>query len=456
MLRLTIVASAAIGLLLLVAFVAARVARSRHSGVSIRLQVFFALGSIVGAFALGLGIMVIDRIESRAVRFATQAATDEAHAVAHILSQEIRFGQTDLSQIAARLRKHTGSQGIELFDVQGKRLFPAAVPEAHKPDASVSAEARIQGADALVGTVRVVKPALMLRRMLEDFAPIVLVITLVLGAAAALAAAWIGRAIAAPIEALSRFAEDVKNGVPVSPPTVGGREVTQLTESIDSMRKTLEGRAFVETFAADLSHELKNPVAAIRASAEVLDEGALEEPQEARRFVARIREATARIERLLSELLSLAHIEARGVVDFEPIDIADLAQTVCANIQSDRGSLERNGDTHVRGDSNWLSRALANLLDNALIHSTGAIQVSVVRENESVTVTVSCPGAIRGHVREQLFRRFVTTRADKGGPGLGLAIVRAVAESHRGQAELWEDGPPTVRFRLTLPAAHTA
>ena len=96
------------------------------------------------------------------------------------------------------------------------------------------------------------------------------------------------------------------------PPAPHGREVMRLTTAIDTMRRELEGRPFVEAFAADLSHELKNPVAAIRASAEVLADGALEEPEEAERFLARIREATSRIEALLGELLSLARLEARG------------------------------------------------------------------------------------------------------------------------------------------------
>ena len=169
---------------------------------------------------------------------------------------------------------------------------------------------------AVAGSARVVKPTVVMRRLLEDFAPTVLVISLVLGAAAAAAAVLIGRAIARPIEKLTAFAEKVSAGERVAAPLEpAGREVTRLNRSIDSMRRQLQGRPFVETFAADLSHELKNPVAAIRASAEVLEEGAIDEPEEARRFVARIREATERIERLLGDLLSLARIEGRRLSD---------------------------------------------------------------------------------------------------------------------------------------------
>jgi signal transduction histidine kinase len=223
------------------------------------------------------------------------------------------------------------------------------------------------------------------------------------------------------------------------------------------MRRQLEGRPFVETFAADLSHELKNPVAAIRASAEVLEEGALDEPEAARRFVGRIREATARIERLLGDLLSLARIEARGVEGFDAIDVAKVARGACDAIgeAAEGVAIESEGDTRVRGDASWLGRAIGNLVDNALLHGTGGgVAIDVRREDSNVVVAVKSPGSVPKHVRERMFRRFVTTRADKGGSGLGLAIVRAVAEAHGGKIELADPGPPTVAFRLTLPPAH--
>jgi signal transduction histidine kinase len=232
--------------------------------------------------------------------------------------------------------------------------------------------------------------------------------------------------------------------------------VKRLTRAIDSMRRELEGRPFLETFAADLSHELKNPVAAVRASAEVLEEGALAEPEEARRFVARIREATARIETLLGEILSLARIEARGVEESSEVDMGALARAAI-EAAKDRGAtveLRVDPDAIVRGQSNWLSRAIDNLIDNAIVHGdpNGPSRIIVERDGERVAVRVLNPGTVPKHVRTNLFRRFVTTRAAGGGTGLGLAIVRAVAEAHGGKAELLRPGPPEVEFRLTLPA----
>ncbi len=451
------------GLIVFVAFIASRLLRSRTTGVSIRMQIFLVLLAIVGAFAFGLGLMVVDRIEARAVRLATDAAGDEAKVIAGMIASEMTRTGASLGAVASRfeeVRMSGANLTVELADARGNVVFPkgpANVAEAGNTG-TVTMEAPIDSDGDRVGLVRVFKPTVVTLRLLADFAPTVLVISLVLGAAAALAAAWIGRAIAEPIEALSEFGERVSEGErTASPPLASGREVMRLRRAIDSMQRQLEGRPFVETFAADLSHELKNPVAAIRASAEVLEEGAIDDPQAARRFVLRIREATERIERLLRELLGLANIEARGVEQFEPVDMGKLARGVVDSLE-ERGSrveLRTDGDTRVRGDEAWLVRAVSNLLDNALVHSgpDSSVVIEVVRTGDDVLVRVRNPGSVPPHVRQRAFRRFATTRADKGGTGLGLAIVRAVAEAHGGRAELVETGPPTVEFGFRLPAS---
>jgi two-component system sensor histidine kinase CreC len=457
--RLVVVAAASVGLILFVAFIVSRLVRTRTRGMSIRMQVFLALAVIVGAFAFGLGLMVIDRIEARAVRIASQAAGDEAAALAGMMAGELDRTGVSITALGTRL-EHERGRGADLrlmlLDADGSRIFPAQAPSEERGVVSVDAPILLRG--VRVGAVRVVKPTVAMRNLLADFAPTVLVISLVLGAAAALAAAWIGRAIAAPIEALSVFGERVSLGERrASPPLAFGREVTRLTRAIDSMRRDLEGRPFVETFASDLSHELKNPVAAIRASAEVLEESALEEPLEARRFVGRIREATARIERLLGELLSLARIEAHGVESFAPVDLGELGRRTLDTLADPeaRVSLSVSGDARVRGDELWLARALVNLIANALVHGEAGTPVDVVltRNEDWVRLSVSSVSQVSPHVRERLFRRFVTTRADKGGTGLGLAIVRAVTEAHGGQVELIHAGPPRAVFRMSLPAA---
>ena len=459
MIRLVAVAVSSTLLILFVAFIVSRLVRTRSRGMSIRMQVFLALAVIVGAFAFGLGIMVIDRIEARAVRLATQAASDEAAAIAGIVAGELDRTGGSIEAVSYRFeleRARGADLRLELLDGGGRRLFPSVV--APEPEGTVSVTAPVVVSGRPVGSVRVIKPTVVMGGLLADFAPTVLVISLVLGAVAALAAAWIGRAIAAPIETLSEFSERVSAGeLGAAPPAVQGRELMHLRGSLDSMRRQLQGRPFVEAFAQDLSHELKNPVAAIRASAEVLEESALDEPAEARRFVKRIREATARIERLLGELLSLARIEARGTEANELVDVSRLSERAVEALDDGRArvALDAGSGALVRGDESWLGRAIANLLDNALVFSEPStrIEVTVRRDEGFVRVSVTSAGSVPVAIRPRLFRRFVTARPERGGTGLGLAIVRAVAEAHGGRVELAEPGPPTVVFRLLLPVA---
>jgi len=456
--RLLVASASAVGLILLVAYVASRLVRARTGGTSIRLQVFLALAGIVGAFAFGLGLLVLDRIEARATLLAEDAARDEAAAIAAIVGGELDARGSSLEAIGDRIARSADPAWLHfsLLDPVGRPVFQAG-PERGEPGTVVVVAPIIVGG-VVVGRAEVVKPTFVIRRALADFAPTVLAISLMLGATAAAAAILIGRAIASPIEALTDFAVRVSEGERRAPPPPAfGREVQRLSRAIDSMRRQLEGRPFVETFAADLSHELKNPVAAIRASAEVLADGALDEPEEAARFVGRIQQATERIEALLGDLLRLARIEARGVEDAALVELDKLARDAAAQAK-ERGArveVQATSGAAVRGNALWLGRAIDNLLDNAATHGAPgeAIHVTVTREEDEVRLTVRNPGRVHPHVSNRLFRRFVTTRGEKGGTGLGLAIVRAIAEAHSGSAECIESGPPEVTFRITLPAA---
>ena len=101
----------------------------------------------------------------------------------------------------------------------------------------------------------------------------------------------------------------------------------------------------------------------------------------------------------------------------------------------------------------WLARLCENLIDNAVEHGDagGAVRVELEQAKDRVIVRVANQGQVAEHVRKRLFRRFVTTRADRGGTGLGLAIARAVAEAHGGAVTCSSFGPPEVVFTLTLP-----
>ena len=269
--------------------------------------------------------------------------------------------------------------------------------------------------------------------------------------------------MAAPIERLTRAAQRVAAGERQGPlPEPRGREVRELTHALESMRRELEERHALETFVADVSHELKNPVAAIRASAEVLTEGAADQPETARRFALRIRESADKLQQLTQDLLSLARLEARGIEPKDhPVDLCAVAreavdaQGPTAAARKVRVELRAGASAPVRGDPVWLRRALENLLGNAVQHSPEGARVEV-----EISGGPQCVAQVRDHgtgvdpaIRERLFERFATTRHGDGGTGLGLAIVRAVAELHGGRAELRETGPRGSVFALSLPRA---
>jgi len=469
--RVLFTAGSAVALIVFVAFIVSRLLRSRVRGISIRMQFFLALASIVGAFALGLGLLVLDRLEARTTLIAEGTAKEEAEAIAALVAGEIDARGVGLGEVARRYTAtRTASEsrvlggaerGLSLLDPEGREAF--AVGLRPNDPSTVVMSAPVVAGGALLGSVRVVKRTIAIRAALADMAPFILVVSIVLGVTAAAAADFIGRGIARPIENLTEFAARVSEGERrAAPPPAFGREVQSLTFAIDSMRRQLEGRPFVETFAADLSHELKNPVAAIRASAEVLADGALDEPEEAARFVSRIREATGRIEALLGDLLSLARIEARGVEQARVLDLVDLCARAVDRARERAGALsgarfeiEPGPSAAVRGDALWLGRAIDNLLENARIYGAAEepVRLAIARRDDHVTVSVRNTGAIGRHMEKRLFRRFATSRADRGGTGLGLAIVRAIAEAHSGSAECATAGPPQVEFRISLPAA---
>ncbi len=319
----------------------------------------------------------------------------------------------------------------------------------------------------------------LLTRSLREVAAGAAILSLLLVIATALAAALIGRAIAKPIERLTQAASRIAQGERhVALPRPFGREVRTLTAALESMRRELEGHHLAERLAVDLSHELKNPVAAIRAAAEVLQDGALDEPATARRFVGRISEAADRLQSIVHNLLALTRLQARGVGE-ELVDLAAiceqavdahaaLAQQRQLSIRLDVGdsdsatasSSPAAGSFVTCGDAIWLRRAVDNLIDNALAFAIPAesasgspsIHLQLRSDGDHVRLDVSNIGpGIEPSIRERLFERFTTTRRESGGSGLGLAIVAAVAEQHRGRIELITPGPPLTRFRLSLP-----
>ncbi len=250
--------------------------------------------------------------------------------------------------------------------------------------------------------------------------------------------------IARPLARLTRRAERIAARQPVERDRLGERrdEIGQLARAVATMTDELERRTRdARTLAADISHEFKTPLTGIRGAAELLREGAADDPEARDRFLAMIVDDAARLDRLVSRLLELARVEDdRGIA--EPVDLGALARA-CAS-RPWAVPVVVAGDASVPGRAALIASAIDNLVANAVHFATeGPITIAIT----GTRLAVANRGpALSRHACAHVFDRFYSTRASSG---LGLAIVRSVALAHGGAAGVaCADGVTT--FWLTL------
>ncbi len=281
---------------------------------------------------------------------------------------------------------------------------------------------------------------------------------------------WMGRRMVRPIEWLRvRVLEKAKSANPradLEPPP--DDEVGDLAKAFNDLLEALDDRRRAnEAVAADLVHELKNPVAAIRACAESLEKGAVDEKKAAR--LARIlAESSGRLDALVSQFLELARAEA-GMPNEQrtEVDLGALARGIASSLEPAfpgvRFVVDAEEGARVMGVAPRLDSVVRNLLDNAASFSTDGGEVRIVVQREElagggarVVVEVSDrgPGIAEADL-PRVFDRFFTTRGGasrgKSGTGLGLAMVKAVAEAHGGEASARGAPGEGATFRVVLP-----
>jgi two-component system phosphate regulon sensor histidine kinase PhoR len=218
-------------------------------------------------------------------------------------------------------------------------------------------------------------------------------------------------------------------------------------------------------FVANASHELKTPVAAVRALAETLLTALPDDPEAGRRFAERIARETERLDALAGDLLDLSRVE-RGALDVEPVDLVGLVKEVVGGY-ADRAeerhiklSTEVEPGVALRGDRAQLGLLLSNLIDNALRYTPAkgavCVRLNAAESRAVLQVSDTGPGIPAGEL-SRVFERFY--RVDKararqtGGTGLGLAIVRHVAEAHGGTVRVDSELGRGSSFTVSLPLA---
>jgi len=223
-------------------------------------------------------------------------------------------------------------------------------------------------------------------------------------------------------------------------------EIGDLERALAELTRELEKHLrATEAFAADVSHEFKNPLASIRTATDM----ALEDvnPGERRRFLEMIQKDVARMERLLSEAREISRIDAR-LDDEERADVP-LDQLLSGLVESFRLRNADSGlvfdlaladaDVAIFASADRLTQAFENLIDNAISFSPegGRITIALKADAESAEVTIADegPGIPEEH-RDRIFSRFFSYRPDDDAgsnhTGLGLALARSIVESHGG------------------------
>jgi two-component system, OmpR family, sensor kinase len=278
----------------------------------------------------------------------------------------------------------------------------------------------------------------------------------------------LGRRAMAPVERLTATARDIaQTGDPDRsvPQPQADDEVAALARTLQEMLDALEhSREETESmlrrqrqFVADASHELRTPLTSILANLELLADVLDGERGEAAQSALR---SSQRMRRLVGDLLLLARADARRKQPREPTDLAQVVVEAAAELGPMAEDHELSVDAEpaiVQGTRDELHRLALNLMENAVRHTPRGTHVHAtvgVRGGQAVLSVGDDGPGVPPELRDRAFERFVRGAGDRGSSssGLGLSIVRAVAESHGGSVEL-DDTRPGARFVVRLPRA---
>lgn len=285
---------------------------------------------------------------------------------------------------------------------------------------------------------------------------------------------FLARTIVRPLRRLALAAHRVRLGRAreVRVPTLPSRkdEIGFLARSVADMSQSLRQRIDnIEAFAADVTHELKNPLASLRSAIDGL--GNVSDDSLRERLTEIAREDVVRLDRLIGDIGEAARTDAElARARFEPVDLGPLIEQLVAGWEGRRAKRDvriayarpRKESALVMGDPSRLARAIDNVIDNAVSFSPpgGLVEIAASRVGNQVRIRIDDEGpGVPPEAREAIFNRFHSLRPDSEDfgrhSGLGLAIAKAIVEGHDGQISVKdrEAAQSGARFTITLPAA---
>ncbi|PPI17464.1 two-component sensor histidine kinase [Rathayibacter sp. AY1D2] len=427
---------------------------------SLRTRITAAATAVVAAAALLGSVLFVLILSSVLASSAASAADAEAERVAALVEQggpEAVRGSEGLVQLVVDGRVTAAGEDAE-------DLPPLALAES---DDTVTVDVDDEGA-VVVAARELDDDSLVVVGVPDEgreeavsttIGLLAVAVPLLIALVAVVCAVVVGRALR-PVERMREEAEAVTSSAldrRIAAPG-SGDEVDRLAHTLNRMLDRLQsGQERQRRFVSDASHELRSPVAALRQTAEV----ALAHPDrlDSARLARTVAEESVRLGGLIEGLLLLARAdEARLAVAAAPVDLDDLALGEVRRLRDSGARVDASGISPVQAvaDEALLSRALRNLVDNAVRHRSSQLALSTRIDGAEAVLAVDDDGpGIPAAERERVLERFVRLdegRArDAGGSGLGLAIVAGIARAHGGRVVVGDSALGGARVEVRVP-----
>ena len=440
---------------------------------SLYLRIYLTVVAALALFALASGWMVQRHLDHERVRLET-SARDRAEAWADLLQRSLPGPEAPAAEQDAALRDWSQRLRLPmaLDDAQGRRVATSDAFARREAEAGPPLLRRLQPVRLDDGrALWVLRPGMRTspssRQGLMPAGPGapppwlaprgwpdglgLAALLLVLFAAVALGAWPVVRGLTRRLEALKQGVEAFGAGALHQRVAEDGRdEVAALGASFNQAATRIE--ALLEShksLLANASHELRSPLTRLKMAVSMLEDTPPEQRAGLRHEIdVNIQELDA----LVEEVLMASRLDAASTLDRrDPIDLLGLAAEEAARVQA----AVQGDDVRLQGDERLVRRALRNLLENARRYGGGEVELTVQRQGDRVQAQVSdrgpgVPEAFRERIFEPFFR--LPGHAEKaGGVGLGLALVRQIAERHGGSVRCDARAGGGSTFTLTLP-----
>jgi len=437
----------------------------------VRRRLTLALVGLATAALLlaGMGTYALARVDAR------ERTRSDVAELATALTSLVR--EASQSQNLARLARAFDLEGVVVVRVQDGRLMNDPPPGVTLDDL---ADPRLRTGEVVTGSHGRLVFAMQATRLRQGSAVIVVTKELVLvppeavrwwlvsGAATVLIALVVGIAVARGLTKRLRDAETVARRIAAGDLSAratsvdGDDEVAQLARSVNEMATELERSRDIERhFLLTVSHDLRTPLTSIRGYAEAIADGAAPDTGRAAEVIV---SESKRLERLVADLLELAKLDARQLsLHAVRCDVGEIAADIASAFGPAAAEAGVRIESAIAGpavaevDPDRLGQALANLVENALKHTSTVIRVGVGSSDGTVTVTVTDDGA--GIAADDLPRIFdplyVGRRTPRRqvGSGLGLAIVRQLVTAMGGTVAAGDEPTGGARLEIRLPSS---